>query len=122
MTKSRDLEEPLYSPDDTSGLGKWYSAVRDTSIDEMAIGDLAVAIRQELWLSETVPPALRALANEPDEDLAFAVAGIEERFWRANLPLLRAAVSTLSRLSMFEGREKDAVEAFVLRFSGSFAK
>lgn len=75
---------------DTSALGAWYARVAEVPVEQLQIGDLCRAVRQELALPYIVPIAVELVSSEPsagelyDGELAVALARIPRDFWAAN--------------------------------------
>ena len=90
-----DGDEPL--PDPQWPLEHWYIRVRDIKIAELSAGDLARAVRQDVFVSEILPDCLALLRHEPligemyDGELLVALAKYSERFWEGH-PRERALV------------------------------
>ncbi|MBW3533576.1 MULTISPECIES: contact-dependent growth inhibition system immunity protein [Shewanella] len=69
--------------EDTSSLDDWYISVRDTYLYNLSEKDVAIAIRQELYLKEIVPLAIDMLILNPlcgwkyDGELLVAIAQVD---------------------------------------------
>ena len=86
-----ELEEvegsPRNSTNEEDGLTKWYNKIRQKRLSELSDGDIARAIRQKIFLTHTVPEAIRRLMINPvlgdlyDGEVMTALAEIDEDFW-----------------------------------------
>ncbi len=93
MTTFEQLEQQTVAGEQlnaTSALGEWYESVRTTPIERLSVEDLAIAVRQNLFLREIVPLALKVLDHEPlagsqyDGELLAAMNSVPTQFWMAN--------------------------------------
>jgi hypothetical protein len=70
-----------------SALEEWYNQVRDTPLENMGIGDLARACRQNIFPSAVVPICLLRLEEDPlagdlyDGELLLALKGLPRDYW-----------------------------------------
>jgi len=68
MTTFRDLliaEGSNYEPNTRSSLDEWFSSIVDAPLDELDVGDIARAIRQDLFLVHVLPRAESILRRDP---------------------------------------------------------
>jgi len=68
MTTFRDLliaEGSNYEPNTRSSLDEWFSSILDVPLDELDVGDIARAIRQDLFLVHVLPRAESLLREDP---------------------------------------------------------
>ncbi|BCQ36939.1 MULTISPECIES: contact-dependent growth inhibition system immunity protein [Erwinia] len=68
MTTFRDLlitEGSNYEPSTRSSLDEWFSSIVDVPLDELDVGDIARAIRQDLFLVHILPRAESILKGNP---------------------------------------------------------
>ncbi|QIA03874.1 contact-dependent growth inhibition system immunity protein [Pseudomonas fluorescens] len=91
--KFRDLEELPFldiATQDGCSLDEWYVSVRDVPINELAVGDICRALRQELFTRYVLPVAVALLSDDVlagdryDGELLVALAGLNEVHWREN--------------------------------------
>lgn len=54
----RKLDGNIHYRDPQSALELWYERVRDVAIESLGVGDLCVAMRQNVHLNAVVPIAL----------------------------------------------------------------
>ncbi|WP_130099347.1 contact-dependent growth inhibition system immunity protein [Siccibacter turicensis] len=54
-----------YEPQSHSSLDEWFSSIVDIPINELGVGDVARAIRQDLFLAEVLPKAETILRKDP---------------------------------------------------------
>lgn len=89
----------------------WYERVSDTPIEDLAVGDLCRAVRQQLHLEHVLPVALRHLAVDPlagekyDGELAFAVTALSAQFWAEHVALAVQIAAALERALPSPDRE-----------------
>jgi len=107
MTTFRELllvNNSNYEPNNRSSLDEWLSGVLDVSLDELKVGDIARAIRQELFLDEILPKAEVILRQAPlagedyDGQLISSIASLNSNEAKAVLPSLRSISSFLNQL------------------------
>lgn len=73
-----------------SALDAWYDSVKSIPIDKLSVRDLAVAVRQHLFLKDVVPVALSFLERDPlagaqfDGELLAALNSVPITFWSAD--------------------------------------
>ncbi len=99
------LEGIIYetNPEPDSGLSVWYSEIRNKRLSELTDGDIAKAIRQNLYLIYVVPEANRRLQVNPtigllyDGEVINALLGIKKGFWHNNI-LLNQEIKELLNL------------------------
>lgn len=68
MTTFKDLlmaEGGNYEPSTRSSLDEWLSSIVDEPLDELDVGDIARAIRQDLFLVHVLPRAQSILQGDP---------------------------------------------------------
>jgi hypothetical protein len=105
----------------SSSLGQWYNRVRDIPLDKLSVGDLCRACRQELFLVQVLPCALRLLKKEPiagelfDGELASTIARISKSFWKEN-PVLKAEAKDMlqNALPSLDSDVRAEANAFIL--------
>lgn len=107
MTTFRELlliKNSNYVPNNLSSLDEWFSGVLDISLDELEVGDVARAIRQELFLEEILPIAEVILRQDPlagedyDGQLISSIASLNSSEVKTVLPSLRSISSFLNQL------------------------
>ncbi|KAF6658487.1 hypothetical protein HFD91_13675 [Enterobacteriaceae bacterium EKM102V] len=107
MTTFRELlliKNSNYVPNNLSSLDEWFSGVLDVSLDELEVGDVARAIRQELFLEEILPIAEVILRQDPlagedyDGQLISSIASLNSSEVKTVLPSLRSISSFLNQL------------------------
>ena len=73
-----------------SQLGDWYLRVRDTPIARLSLADLAVSVRQRLFLEHTVPVVLSALERDPlagelyGGEMLVALKSVPTQYWEGH--------------------------------------
>lgn len=107
MTTFRELlliNNSNYAPNNRSSLDEWFSGVLAVSLDELEVGDIARAIRQELFLEEILPKAEVILRQDPlagegyDGQLISSIASLNSNVVKTVLPSLRSISSFLNQL------------------------
>src|SRR5579885_3320983 len=79
-------EPPAVSKEDHS-LPAWYKSIREVPLDELSIGDIGRAIRQNIHLGHVVPLALHRLLSEPlagdmyDGELLASLKSVPREYW-----------------------------------------
>lgn len=103
MTTFRDLliaEGSNYEPNTRSSLDEWFNSIVDVPLDELDIGDIARAIRQDLFLVHVLPRAESILQEDPfagddyDGQLISSIASLSHNE-------AKGALSTLKKISHF---------------------
>lgn len=121
MTTFRELlfiNNINYEPNDRSSLGEWFSGILDIPLDKLEVGDVARAIRQELFLAEVLPKAEIILRQDPlagedyDGQLISSIASLNSNEVKSVLPYLRSISSFLNQLdkSIFDNKNITDVE------------
>ena len=83
----RGLDGNIAIPEPTWPLEEWYAGVRDTSIGELGLADLARACRQNIYPEAVVPFAVDALEEDPlagemyDGELVRSLAKVRAAYW-----------------------------------------
>lgn len=107
MTTFRELlliNNSNYEPNNRSSLDEWFSGILDVSLDELEVGDIARAIRQDLFLAEILPKAEIILKQDPlagedyDGQLISSIASLNSKEAKVVLPCLRSISSFLNQL------------------------
>jgi len=107
MTTFRELlliNEVDYKKNQRSSLDEWFDGVLDISLDKLDVGDVARAIRQELFLKEVLPRAEAILRQDPlagedyEGQLISSIASLNSNEARTVLPNLLRIVSYLNQL------------------------
>lgn len=101
MTTFRDLliaEGGNYEPNTRSSLDEWFSSIVDAPLDELDVGDIARAIRQDLFLVHVLPRAESILRGDPlagddyDGQLISSIASLSHKE-------AKGVLSSLKRIS-----------------------
>ncbi|WP_162287096.1 contact-dependent growth inhibition system immunity protein [Pantoea stewartii] len=98
------INKSNYEPNDRSSLDEWFSGVLDVSLDKLDVGDVARAIRQELFLAEILPRAEVILRQDPlagedyDGQLISSIASLNSNEAKSVLPNLRRIGAFLNQL------------------------
>ncbi|HCH39532.1 MAG TPA: hypothetical protein DE191_08550 [Enterobacter sp.] len=93
-----------YEPNNRSSLDEWFSSVLDVPIDELEVGDVARAIRQDIFLAEVLPKAEIILQKDPlagedyDGQLISSIASLNHDEIKSVLPSLQRISSFLNQL------------------------
>ncbi|MGP4130006.1 contact-dependent growth inhibition system immunity protein [Pantoea tagorei] len=107
MTTFRELlliNEVDYKKNQRSSLDEWFDGVLDISLDKLDVGDVARAIRQELFLKEVLPRAEAILRQDPlagedyEGQLISSIASLNSNEARTVLPNLLRIISYLNQL------------------------
>lgn len=96
----------------------WYEEVRNIPIADLASGDVAKAIRQNVWLEQILPRAVEILKSDPaagdkyEGELVVALSSVPPAFWKSNTGLSRdvSAVVYASISALEEDVRQDADE------------
>jgi len=105
----RELEKKYsvaWSPEDPmSSLSEWYLSVRDTDFDNLEVGDVCRALRQDLFIADLLTIATRFLSEDVltgdryDGELISALADIKADYWVVNVQAARDTIDALVRVS-----------------------
>lgn len=107
MTTFRSLlliNNSNYEPNSRSSLDEWFSSILDIPIDELEVGDVARAIRQDIFLAEVLPKAEVILRKEPlagedyDGQLISSIASVNYDEIKSALPSLQSISAFLNQL------------------------
>lgn len=108
MTTFRELlliNKVDYKKNNHSSLDEWFSKILDVSFDKLDVGDVARAIRQDLFLAEILPRAEFILRQDPlagedyDGQLISSIASLDSNEARSVLPTLLRISSFLNELN-----------------------
>ncbi|WP_128613940.1 contact-dependent growth inhibition system immunity protein [Pseudomonas sp. HMWF006] len=95
-----------WSPEDPmSSLSEWYLSVRDTDFDNLEVGDVCRALRQDLFIAHLLTIATRFLSEDVltgdryDGELISALADIKADYWVVNVQAARYTIDALVRVS-----------------------
>ncbi|MGF6668780.1 contact-dependent growth inhibition system immunity protein [Pseudomonas monsensis] len=95
-----------WSPEDPmSSLSEWYLSVRDTDFDNLEVGDVCRALRQDLFIADLLTIATRFLSEDVltgdryDGELISALADIKADYWVVNVQAARDTIDALVRVS-----------------------
>lgn len=100
----RQLEAASIVEKNECALNQWYNSIRDTVLGELAVGDLARAIRQQLFPDVLVPIAIGRLRANPelgelyDGELLVSLRSVSTKFWNENVGLREMLVSIINQL------------------------
>ncbi|WP_312999077.1 contact-dependent growth inhibition system immunity protein [Leclercia sp.] len=89
-----------YEPNSRSSLDEWFSRVLDVPVDQLTVGDVAKAIRQDIFLDEVLPKAESILKTDPlageyyDGELISSIATLRP-------DEIKSALSSLQRISAY---------------------
>lgn len=84
-----------YKRNNHSSLDEWFNGILDIPLNELDVGDVARAIRQELFLAEILPRAEVILRQDPlagedyDGQLISSIVSLDSNAARSVLPVLR---------------------------------
>ena len=87
-----------------SSLDEWFSSILDIPIDELEVGDVARAIRQDIFLAEVLPKAEAILRKDPlagedyDGQLISSIASLNHDEIKSALPSLQSISAFLNQL------------------------
>lgn len=87
-----------------SSLDEWFSSILDIPIDELEVGDVARAIRQDIFLAEVLPKAEAILRKDPlagedyDGQLISSIASLNHDEIKSALPSLQSINAFLNQL------------------------
>ncbi|WP_434996417.1 contact-dependent growth inhibition system immunity protein [Pectobacterium brasiliense] len=107
MTTFRELlliSNSNYEPNENSSLDKWFSSIIDVSLDELDVGDIARAIRQDLFLVDVLPKAETILKQDPlagedyDGQLISSISSLNSDAIKVALPCFRRISFFLNQL------------------------
>lgn len=93
-----------YEPNSHSSLDEWFSSILDVPIDELEVGDVARAIRQDIFLAEILPKAEIILRKDPlagedyDGQLISSIASLNYDEIKSALPYIQNISSFLNQL------------------------
>jgi len=89
-----------YEPNSRSSLDEWFSRVLDVPVDQLTVGDVAKAIRQDIFLDEVLPKAESILKTDPlageyyDGELISSIATLRP-------DEIKSVLSSLQRISAY---------------------
>ncbi|MGY2292798.1 contact-dependent growth inhibition system immunity protein [Pseudomonas sp. SDO528_S397] len=106
--KFRDLEKGVsvgWLPEEKfSSLTEWYISVRDIHLNQLGVGDICRALRQDLFVSEVLPVAVALLNDDVlageryDGELVAALSGLSPRYWQGNTSTACQAACALAEV------------------------
>lgn len=128
MTTFRELlliNEVDFKKNECSSLDEWFSGILDISLDKLDVGDVARAIRQELFLTEVLPRAEAILRQDPlagedyEGQLISSIASLNSNEARSVLPNLLRINSYLNQLdkAIFDSqiiKDVEKIDRFLL--------
>lgn len=97
-----------YEPNSNSSLDEWFSSILDVPLNELDVGDISRAIRQDLFLADILPIAEVILKEEPlagedyDGQLISSIASLNSDEIKFALPYLRSISSFLNHVDKTE--------------------
>jgi len=95
----RHLDGNITLSPPTSALEEWYIQIRDTTLYDLKLDDLARACRQRLYLDQIVPICLHELEKNPlagelyDGEVIYALKQVPEDYWLHNQIHLRRFIN-----------------------------
>ncbi|MFJ5316431.1 contact-dependent growth inhibition system immunity protein [Pectobacterium versatile] len=107
MTTFRELlliSNSNYESNENSSLDEWFGSIIDISLDELGVGDVARAIRQDLFLADILPKAEVILKQDPlagedyDGQLISSISSLNSDEIKVALPCFRRISSFLNQL------------------------
>lgn len=119
MTTFRDLlliNHSNYEANNRSSLDEWFSDILDVPLENLSVGDLARAIRQDLFLAEILPKAEIILKQDPlagedyDGQLISSIATLTTYEIKEILPSLRKIADFLNQLDKTNFDNKIAMD------------
>lgn len=119
MTTFRDLlliNHSNYEANNHSSLDEWFSDILDVPLENLSVGDLARAIRQDLFLAEILPKAEIILKQDPlagedyDGQLISSIATLTSYEITEILPSLREIADFLKQLDKTNFDNKIAMD------------
>lgn len=121
MTTFRELlliNNSNYEPNDRSPLDEWFKDILDIHLEELEVGDVARAIRQDLFLAEILPKDEIILRQDPlagedyDGQLISSIASLNSNEAKAVLPYLLRISSYLNQLdkALFDNQNITDIE------------
>ncbi|WP_033790222.1 contact-dependent growth inhibition system immunity protein [Pantoea septica] len=96
-----------YKRNNHLSLDEWFNGILDIPLDELDVGDIARAIRQDLFLAEILPRAEVILRQDPlagedyDGQLISSIASLDSNKARSVLPALGRISYFLNQLDKF---------------------
>jgi hypothetical protein len=102
----RSLEEQPSGDRGASTLDEWYRSIRDFSLSDLPIADVARSCRQGLFPDYVVPVAIRHLGENPlagdlyDGELLVSLRNVAGGFWGRREDLRSELSKILARLDM----------------------
>lgn len=91
-----------------SSLEQWFERVIDIPIDELTIGDLCRAIRQELFVKQLMPVAFNFLKEDPlagenyDGELITALSTMKDKDIKDHKVIFIDIIEIINRISVAE--------------------
>jgi len=119
MTTFRDLlliNHSNYEANNHSSLDEWFSDILDVPLENLSVGDLARAIRQDLFLAEMLPKAEIILKQDPlagedyDGQLISSIATLTSYEIKEILPSLIKIADFLNQLDKTNFDNKIAMD------------
>ena len=93
-----------YEPKGHSSLDEWVSSILDIPIDEFEVGDIARAIRQDIFLAHVLPKAEIILRKDPlagedyEGQLISSIASLNYDQIKSALPYVQSISSFLNQM------------------------
>ncbi|MGG5217605.1 MULTISPECIES: contact-dependent growth inhibition system immunity protein [Rahnella] len=101
-----------YEPNARSSLDEWFSSIVDVPLDKLDVGDIARAIRQNLFLGDVLPRAEAILQGDPlagddyDGQLISSIASLSPNEAKSVLPYLKRISLILNQLDKSDFNER----------------
>lgn len=106
-------------------LEEWYDRVRSIPLSQIPVGDLATAIRQEVWVEEVTPLAVRMLEEDPqagelyEGELMVALKYLPPAYWGKHRDLASTVRTLVKRVFQdFDDELKSRLEELLARMDG----
>jgi len=91
LDREKGITELPPVTDEEYPLPAWYCSVRDVALEDLTLGDIAKACRQQIHLDYTVPIALIRLTTDPfggeiyEGELLASMKSVPREYWAGHL-------------------------------------
>ena len=112
----------VHQAENQSSLERWYEKIRKLPISQLTSGDIARRIRQQIFLKEIMPVAIKFIGNNPlagdyyEGEILIAISKLNKIFWEQHNDLFNVLKKTLKNLlndkNYFNNKEYEFSDKF----------